>query len=161
MITQVYLSLGSNISNRLFFLQTAVDYLRRLYPIVKLSSIYETEPQDYLDQPCFYNQVLALEVDHLHPHRLLKQTQIIEKKMGKWITIPKGPRTIDLDILLFKDYCLNTASLTLPHPGLIHRKFALIPLQEITREDFIIPGQSQTLKERIQSLDGQSVRKIF
>ena len=130
-MTRVFLSLGSNLGDREALLQEA---LRRLeasgVAIVQRSSIRETEPQDLTDQPKFLNMAVEAATD-LSPAELLSRIHVIEAAMGRERTIPKGPRTIDIDILFYGDTVMETGQLQIPHPRLASRRFVLEPLAEI------------------------------
>ncbi len=159
-----YISIGSNIGDRLDFCQKAVAALRGCVEIrvTKLSSLYETDPVDYLEQDCFYNAALALETS-LSPEKLLKQCQKIEAALEKNIRIPKGPRTIDLDLLFYNDHVSRSSDLTLPHPELARRLFVLVPLAEIAPQH-IHPKEActiETLLNRFQSGQLKAVEKCF
>ena len=130
MIT-VYIALGTNVGEREANLLQAL----RLLPesgvhIRRVSSIYETEPVDYLDQEWFLNAVLEgqTELDALD---LLSALRVIEARMGSKKAFAKGPRKIDLDILLYGNETIDTPELQVPHPRMLERKFVLIPLAEI------------------------------
>jgi len=123
-----FLSLGTNVGDREAQLREA---LRRLeneqIHVARVSSIYETEPQDFANQPWFLN--LAVEVETvLDPQQLLAQIQEIEKALGRTRDVPKGPRTIDIDILFYDSAVIETATLQIPHPGIAQRRFVLAPL---------------------------------
>jgi 2-amino-4-hydroxy-6-hydroxymethyldihydropteridine diphosphokinase len=141
-----YLSLGSNLGDRAAFLNEALHRLEAEgVHIVRRSSIHETEPQDFRDQPWFLN--IAVEVEtNLTPQQLLAAIQKIETGMGRQRTIPKGPRTIDLDILFYENLILKTPELEIPHPRLTQRLFVLDPLSEIA-PDFHHPVTKQTVRE--------------
>lgn len=127
----VYLSLGSNIGDRLANLRAAIDALGpRGIHVKKISSVYETEPVDYLEQSWFYNCVVEAETN-LEPVALLRSLQGIESLMGSKKEFPKGPRLIDLDILLYGSETIAIAELEVPHPRLHRRRFVLAPLAEI------------------------------
>ena len=131
-MTRVFLSLGSNLGDREAQLQEA---LRRLdaaggVAIVQRSSIRETEPQDLVDQPKFLN-IAAEAVTDLSAVDLLARIHAIEADMGRVRTVPKGPRTIDIDILFYGDVVIETPELQIPHPRLAARRFVLEPLAEI------------------------------
>ena len=126
----VYLSLGSNIGDRAANLSTAIDSLRALGDVVAISSFYETEPVDFVRQAWFLNCVVALETEKL-PKQLLAAVLRIEQRMGRKRVAAKGPRLIDIDILLFGSAIIDTAQLTLPHPAMHQRRFVLEPLAEI------------------------------
>lgn len=123
-----FLSLGTNLGDRFQNLTQARTRLR--LPVVHASSIYETAPVDYLDQSWFYNCVLEVSAN-LVPEDLLAECQRVESEMGRQRDIAKGPRIIDLDILLFGDLIVNTPRLVIPHPRMEHRRFVLEPLAEI------------------------------
>lgn len=131
----VYIGLGSNMGDREQNLGKAVHALvsHPLIRILKQSSILETEPVDYLDQPRFLNTIIVIDTS-LSPHKLLETTRGIEMELGRKMTIPKGPRTIDLDILLYGDIILKTADLTIPHPGIKNRPFITQHLVELNPE---------------------------
>jgi 2-amino-4-hydroxy-6-hydroxymethyldihydropteridine diphosphokinase len=127
----VYLSLGSNLGDREANLRSAIAALSLGGVRVKqVSSIYETEPVDYLDQPWFLNCVLGVETD-LQPHVLLLALRAIESQLGSQKEFAKGPRKIDLDILLYGSETIATPDLQVPHPRMLQRRFVLTPLAEI------------------------------
>jgi 2-amino-4-hydroxy-6-hydroxymethyldihydropteridine diphosphokinase len=126
-----YLALGSNIGDREKNLREAIRLLREsALQITKISSIYETEPVDYLDQPWFLNAVLEAQTN-LPAAELLALLRRIESQMGSKKAFAKGPRMIDLDILLYGDATIDTPDLQIPHPRMLHRNFVLVPLAEI------------------------------
>ena len=129
----VYIGLGTNLGDRHRNLQIAKKELARTETITILheSSIEETEPVDYLDQPMFLNQVILAETE-LQPLRLLAILKKIEGKLGRERTIAKGPRTIDLDILLYDDMVIHSEELTIPHAEIKNRAFVLKHLAEIS-----------------------------
>lgn len=145
---KVYLSIGTNLGDKQANLQTAVGQLSQLYPILGVSGIYETEPVGQVIQDDFYNIVLAIEVpDMLTPDSLLRQTQGIEKAMKRVKTIHWGPRTIDLDILLFEGLEISGPDLTIPHAEMANRRFVLQPLLEVATQlsDSAVATLSQQL----------------
>jgi 2-amino-4-hydroxy-6-hydroxymethyldihydropteridine diphosphokinase len=126
-----YLALGSNIGDREKNLREAIRFLREsALQVTKISSIYETEPVDYLDQPWFLNAVLEAQTT-LPAADLLATLRTIESQMGSKKAFAKGPRLIDLDILLYDDTTIDTPDLQIPHPRMIQRNFVLVPLAEI------------------------------
>ena len=126
-----YLLIGGNLGDRQFYLQKARELIQQFCGnIVHYSAIYETAAWGVTDQPSFYNQALALETN-LEPEKLMLELLRIEEYMGRKRTIKMGPRVIDLDILLIDGRILNSSLLTLPHPSLSIRRFALLPLAEI------------------------------
>jgi len=129
------IALGSNIGDRAANLQAAVERLSTLGRPVAVSSFYDTAPVGYLDQPRFLNAAALIETA-LGPLELLESLLGIEREMGRdrSATVPKGPRVIDLDLLLFADQVMETPTLILPHPALRERRFVLEPLAEIAPE---------------------------
>jgi 2-amino-4-hydroxy-6-hydroxymethyldihydropteridine diphosphokinase len=155
----VYLSLGSNIGDREAHLREAIRRLESTGKLRSLSSIYETEPVEFTDQPQFLNCAVALETSST-PEQLMLQLLTIEKAMGRQRIQKKGPRTIDLDILFFGDEIVDTPGLTIPHPAMQHRRFVLEPLAEIA-PDAMHPGLRKTVRELLEELpSGQSVRRM-
>jgi 2-amino-4-hydroxy-6-hydroxymethyldihydropteridine diphosphokinase len=128
---RVYLSLGSNLGDGVKNLREAISALREAgINVTRISSTYETEPVDYLDQPWFLNMAVEVETE-LAPTALLKTLRRIETKMGSKKIIAKGPRLIDMDILLFGDEVIDAPELQIPHPRMHLRRFVLEPLAEI------------------------------
>jgi 2-amino-4-hydroxy-6-hydroxymethyldihydropteridine diphosphokinase len=126
-----YLSLGSNLGDRLGFLKSAVSMLRcECLGVEKISAAYETVPQDFENQPDFLNCVLKVATP-LDPFELLALCRGVEDAIGRSRTVAFGPRTIDIDILLFNGDSISTEHLTVPHPRMDRRKFVLVPLAEI------------------------------
>lgn len=131
MTTTYHLGLGSNIGRRPANLARARRLLERAgVKIVKASPVYETEPVDVPDQPWFLNQVLEIRTE-LGPHALLRVARSVEADLKRVRTAVKGPRTIDIDILLAGDLVLDAPELVVPHPRLHRRKFVLVPLADI------------------------------
>jgi 2-amino-4-hydroxy-6-hydroxymethyldihydropteridine diphosphokinase len=127
----VYLSLGSNLGDRTANLKAAITALPSAnFQVQKVSSFYETEPVDYLDQPWFLNCVVEGETNS-QPIDLLRALRAIESQLGSEKAFAKGPRLLDIDILLFGDLSLDAAELQIPHPRMLERKFVLAPLSEI------------------------------
>lgn len=131
-MVRVYLGLGSNMGDSRVILSRAVTSLAQQASPVGLSSLYRTAPMDFLAQADFYNLVLALDVeDTLDPDDFFGIVQTLEQNAGRVKIIEKGPRTLDIDILLWGSLRTTTKNLILPHPGLAHRRFVLAPLLEI------------------------------
>jgi len=158
-MTLVYLALGSNVGNREENLREAERRLRQLAITVKhASSIYETAPVDYLEQPWFLNSVLEAETD-LPPQELLHRMREIESAMGGQKPFAKGPRLIDLDILLYGDETIASPDLQIPHPRMLERRFVLVPLAEIAPA-YRHPSWQDTVAELLQKTpDRSEVRK--
>ncbi len=126
-----YLLIGGNLGDRMTYLSKAVQLIEKSCgKVVQSSSIYETAAWGKTDQPDFYNQALILQTT-LTPENLMQNLLAIEEQMGRKRNEKLGPRIIDLDILLVDSLVLNTVLLTLPHPALPNRRFALLPLAEI------------------------------
>jgi 2-amino-4-hydroxy-6-hydroxymethyldihydropteridine diphosphokinase len=133
-VVKVYVGLGSNIGDRAGYLLLAVRGMMDAdLEVTRLSSIYETEPVEVLEQPLFLNMVAELApCDALaSPEQLLARLLRIEYSLGRRRDTPRGPRTIDLDLLLFGIQQRNSDLLTLPHPRLHQRRFVLAPLAEL------------------------------
>jgi len=146
----VYLSLGSNLGDRRSNLRNAIGKLLNLGDLIAVSSFYETEPVDFVDQPWFLNCAVALQTT-LSAEDLLKEIAAVEREMGRQRDIPKGPRTVDIDILLFGKAVMKTARLTIPHPAMHERRFVLEPLAEIAPE-VQHPVLKKTLRELLTGL---------
>jgi 2-amino-4-hydroxy-6-hydroxymethyldihydropteridine diphosphokinase len=131
-LRRALIGLGSNVGDRLQFLQRAVKQLGETIGVQvrDVSSVYETEPVGPAAQAWFLNAVVAADTS-LNPVTLLQQTQAIERALGRETTYHWGPRTIDLDILLYGNTQVNTATLTIPHAELCQRAFVMIPLLEL------------------------------
>jgi 2-amino-4-hydroxy-6-hydroxymethyldihydropteridine diphosphokinase len=160
MPTAVYVALGTNVGEREHNLREAIRLLQEAgLQITKTSSVYETEPVDYLDQPWFLNAVLEAQTD-LPAEQLLATLRNIESKMGSKKAFAKGPRLIDLDILLYGDETVATPDLQIPHPRMLLRNFVLVPLAEIAPnlQHPSWPSNAPGMLER--SLDLSVVRKF-
>lgn len=128
---RVFLSLGSNLGDRVANIRKALQRLAAEgIEVHRLSSFYKTEPLDYRPQPWFVNCVAEVGTD-LMPLRLLKTLKSVERALGRRPGIPKGPRPIDIDILLYGDAVIRSATLTIPHQRLGERRFVLAPLKEL------------------------------
>lgn len=155
-MTRVFLGLGSNLGDRRESLDHALDLLSAKVRITSRSSYYETEPVGYADQPWFMNRVVAGETA-LTPTELLAFTQSVEHALKRVKTIRWGPRTIDVDILLYDDVVLDTDSLTIPHPRMKERAFVMVPLAEIA-PGLVIGGE--TVEAILTRLEGEAIRKL-
>ena len=154
-----YLSLGSNIGDRENHLRDAISGLAQPGRVIAVSSFYETEPVEFADQAWFLNCAVKLEASRT-PAQLLAEILDIEQQLGRQRIQKKGPRTIDIDILLFGDIIVDTRELTIPHPAMAARRFVLEPLAEIAPE-----AQHPILRKNVRELleqlpSGQAVRRI-
>jgi 2-amino-4-hydroxy-6-hydroxymethyldihydropteridine diphosphokinase len=149
----VYLALGSNLGDRQKHLADALQYLRKALSLARVSSIYETEPVGYLDQPAFLNLVCQ-GTTNLSPLELLKFVKDAEVHLGREPTFRNGPRVIDIDILLYDDLCMQEEQLTIPHPRMAERAFVLVPLVEIA-PDVIEPTKKRTAASLLASISQQ------
>ncbi len=153
-----YLSLGSNLGSREQNLREAIRRASTLGRMVAVSSFYQTEPVEFTDQPWFLNCVIALETA-TQPAQLMAELLRIEQDMGRQRVLKKGPRSIDIDILLFGGAVVNTPELTIPHPEMARRRFVLEPLAEIAPE-LLHPISQKTVARLLAELSaGQRVQK--
>lgn len=157
---KAYVSLGSNMGNRAGNLLLAVRGMMNAgLRVSRLSSIYETEPMDVRDQPAFLNMVAELACELPAPEQLMARLLRIEYSLGRRRSRPKGPRTIDLDLLLYGDRVHTTEFLTLPHPRLHLRRFVLTPLCELAPE-LLHPTLNRTISALLaQTTDDSKVER--
>jgi len=154
-----FISLGSNMGNRITLLEQALKTLECNYPIkvVNVSSIYETDPVGYENQDLFLNMVAQIKMN-LSPFELLEVCQQTELELGRKRNIRWGPRTIDLDILLYNKENMITERLVIPHPRMHERLFVIIPLLEIC-SNITLPAMDKPLREMAEQLtDREGVR---
>lgn len=153
---RVYLALGSNLGDRHGRLIEAVERLQARIAIEAISSIYQTEPWGYADQPRFLNAACAGTTD-LSPDEVLAFVKSIEVEMGREPTFRYGPRAIDIDVLLYEDIVIDTDHYRVPHPGLHTRDFVLAPLADIAA-DVIHPVLSKSIGSLANSIDLSQVK---
>jgi 2-amino-4-hydroxy-6-hydroxymethyldihydropteridine diphosphokinase len=128
---RVFLSLGSNVGDRVANLRRALDMLSRGgLEVRRVSSFYKTEPVDFRVQSWFVNCVAEVETEHM-PLQLLKTLQAVERALGRRPGVSKGPRSIDIDILLYENVVVRSSVLTIPHARMSERRFVLVPLREL------------------------------
>ncbi len=155
----VYVALGSNLGDREKNIENAVEKIGKLEGtgVIKCSSLYETEPVGYLDQGRFLNAA-AMVMTMLSPLQLLAKLQEIEKELGRTRDIHWGPRTVDIDILLYEDLKMDLPELIIPHPRMTQRGFVLIPLEEIY-EARVLMGKD--IIKLIESCDDKNGVKLY
>ncbi len=155
---RLYLGLGSNMGDREKLLQSALDALDTPdLQLLRVSSLYETEPIGFRDQAWFLNLVAEFETE-LFPKQLLHRMQKVELSLGRVRSVKNGPRTIDIDILLYGNSVIETAELKIPHPRYRERRFTLAPLAELNPA-LRDPMTGQTMAEMLAALTGQTARK--
>jgi 2-amino-4-hydroxy-6-hydroxymethyldihydropteridine diphosphokinase len=155
----VYLCLGSNLGEREKNLAQALTLLSQKVNLEKVSSIYETEPVGYKEQPFFLNLVCRI-TTNMNAEGILHLAKDIENKLGRVPDFPNSPRPIDIDILFYGDRIIKTRNLTIPHPRLTERAFVLIPLAEIAPE-LVHPELGKSIAELASSAEGYNgVRKL-
>ena len=125
-----YIGIGSNVGDKKTNCLKGIELLAEAGRVVSVSSLYYTEPVGFKEQEDFINAVAAVETD-CSPAELLSRCRSIEDRLGRTRTVRWGPRTIDLDILLYGDLVVNEPDLVIPHPLMATRKFVLAPLAEI------------------------------
>lgn len=154
-MSRIYIGIGTNLGDKEDNLKQAIELLSEKVSIRKVSSLYETEPVGYQDQPWFLNLVLEGETS-LEPNELLDFTQGIEKQMKRIKTIVNGPRIIDVDILLYEQQQMETERLTVPHPRMVDRAFVMVPLFEIA-PNLMLSGK--TMGEWMEDFHGEQIIK--
>jgi len=152
---KIFLGLGSNIGDRLGYLEAAIASLPPAVEVLRRSAIYETAPWGYQDQADFLNMVIEAETE-LAPQELLKELKAIETKVGRKPTFRNGPREIDIDILLYGNEAISLRGVTIPHSRLQERAFVLVPLADLAPL-LMLPGQKQTVSEILHKLDTSGV----
>jgi|SRR5699024_515367 len=157
---QVFIGLGSNIEPRNDYLKNALQLLEKhdQIQVTQKSPIYETVPVDYLNQADFLNMVVELKTS-LTPELLLDVCQHVEQVLKRERTIDKGPRTIDLDILLYETEKIETARLEVPHPRFDKRAFVLVPICAIAPH-FKVPNRQQTIRELLHNLPEEEIAGV-
>jgi 2-amino-4-hydroxy-6-hydroxymethyldihydropteridine diphosphokinase len=158
-VKTAYLSLGSNLGNREANIRQALEMLEAPdLHVLRVAPLYETEPQDVPGQPWFINTVAEVETT-LFPRQLLSRIQKIERNLGRKRLVEKGPRTIDIDIVLFGRFQVQSPELTIPHPRFAERRFVLEPLCALD-PDLRHPATRETVREMLDKTSKQAVRPL-
>jgi 2-amino-4-hydroxy-6-hydroxymethyldihydropteridine diphosphokinase len=159
-MTRVYIALGTNVGERGENLERAIRLLgERGVRVVRRSAIYDTEPVEVREQPWFLNCVVEAETE-LMPRELMRVLLGIEREMGRRRSVAKGPRVMDLDILLYGTSVVKTKEVEVPHPRMAERRFVLVPLAEIAR-DARHPVLKSTIGELLERLEDSSEVRVW
>ncbi|WP_379163935.1 2-amino-4-hydroxy-6-hydroxymethyldihydropteridine diphosphokinase [Paenibacillus sp. sgz5001063] len=160
--SEAYIALGANLGDREGTLKAALQRLNQheQIEVVRCSSVYETEPVGYLDQPQFLNMAAALRTT-LAPGLLLQAMLSIESQLGRVRDVRYGPRTVDLDLLWVENQHLDTPELTLPHPRMQERAFVLIPLSDVVPNNEESSGLRQFITAALQDIDGREGIRLW
>ncbi|MGA3097434.1 MAG: 2-amino-4-hydroxy-6-hydroxymethyldihydropteridine diphosphokinase [Bryobacteraceae bacterium] len=154
-----YLGLGSNVGDREANLRAAIERLGAPdLRVLRVSPVYETEPVDCTEQRWFLNLVVEAETS-LFPMQLLARAARIERGLGRIRTVPKGPRTIDIDILLYGKAVIRSEALEVPHPRMDERRFVLAPLADLA-PDLRHPIAHRTVSEMLAAAPPRTVRRL-
>jgi len=158
-MNNIFIALGSNLKNPIKQINNGILSIGKIngIKILKKSNLYETAPVGFLDQPKFVNAVIKIS-SNLKAHELLDKLLIIENIAGRVRDKKNGPRTLDLDILLFNDFILTEQNLTIPHPRMHERLFVLMPLKDID-ENIVIPKYG-AIKDIIKKLPPADINRI-
>jgi len=154
---RIYLGLGSNLGDRVGRLRAAIERLAAPdLHVLRISPAYETEPVDFADQPWFMNVVVEAETD-LFPLQLLSRVNRIERALGRVRIVAKGPRAIDIDILLYGSAVIKSPKLEVPHPRMAERRFVLVPLSNLA-PDLRHPVSHRTVRELLEVSPAAAIR---
>lgn len=158
-MNKAYLGIGSNIGNKELNIKKAIELMSKdtNIEVIKSSSYYKTEPVGYKEQDWFVNVVIKISTVH-EPYELLEVCNNIEKKLKRERLIRWGPRTIDIDILIYKNIVLEEDKLTIPHPRMKERAFVMVPLYEIEPEMRI---QDEHISLIINKIEKKGVKKLY
>ncbi|KKB39425.1 2-amino-4-hydroxy-6-hydroxymethyldihydropteridine diphosphokinase [Bacillus thermotolerans] len=161
MDNRAFLSLGTNLGDRFSHLQEAIRLLdaHEKIRIERVSSIYETDPVGYTEQPAFLNLVLQASTS-LSAEELLEACLLIEQQLGRVREFKWGPRVIDLDILMYNQDNIKSENLIIPHPRMLERAFVLIPLAEVAPKA-LMPGSDQSLEDLVSAVQGREGVRLW
>jgi len=156
---RAFIGLGANLGDREASIRAALEAIAAMpdTDLVRVSSLYDTEPVGEVDQPNFLNAVALVDTE-LDPRQLLWNLMLVEKKLGRVRTQRWGPRTIDLDLLLFGDEIIEDPDLRVPHPEIIRRSFVLVPLVELEPR-LVHPGTGETMAAHLSRLGARPLVK--
>jgi 2-amino-4-hydroxy-6-hydroxymethyldihydropteridine diphosphokinase len=154
-----YLLLGTNQGDRLANLQAAISALPPNVRPVSVSAVYETPPWGFLEQPVFLNQAVRVET-YLAPADLLGYLKKLEIELGRKTSFRYGPRSIDIDILLYDNVVLDLPELIIPHPRLHERAFVLVPLADLA-PDLIHPRMKKTIRDLLETVDATGIHPFL
>jgi len=161
-LSLAFVGLGSNLADRAANIREARERLVHAgVRVTRASNVYETAPRDMLEQPWFLNQVVEVETTR-SARSLLDLLLSIEKEMGRWRATLKGPRLIDLDLLIYGEEVIKEPGLEVPHPRISERRFVLEPLAELA-PDLQVPSEikiRRTVRELLEEVRGQAVRRV-
>ena len=156
---KIFLGLGSNVGDRRATLERGIEALNAPdLRILRVSPIYETEPQGLREQEWFLNLAVEAETS-LFPRQLLQRIRRVEREFGRKRSVPNGPRTLDIDILFFGRSVIQTAELQVPHPRYSERRFVLAPMADLA-PDWRDPMSGKNMRYLLDEVKGQKVRKI-
>lgn len=151
-MVDVYVGMGGNVGDARAAMRTALSAMKMHCEVVAVSSLWATEPVGFLEQDWFLNAAVHVRTWR-SPRQFLEALQGIEKRLGRQREIPNGPRTIDLDILVWDEAVIDEGGLVVPHPRMTERLFVMEPLFEIA-PDLVIPGTEETVTELREALQG-------
>lgn len=156
---RAYIGLGSNLGDREATIRAALEGIAELpqTDLLRVSSLYDTEPVGEVDQPNFLNAVALVDTE-LDPRQLLWNLMLVEKRLGRVRTQKWGPRTLDLDLLLYGDEIIDEGDLRVPHPEIIRRSFVLVPLVELEPR-LVHPGTGETMSSHLSRLGARPLVK--
>jgi len=155
----VYLSLGSNMGDKEDNIRKALKLIEDVDEIRKVSPLYQTEPMGFKNQSYFLNCVIEVQTNS-NPEQMLLFLKSIEQKLGRINTVKNGPRIIDIDILLYDDFCIETDDIVIPHPRLHERLFVLIPLMDVN-PDVIHPLLKKTVRELYDAIQHEEMVTLY
>lgn len=158
-MVEAFIALGSNVGDRAAHLRAAIEALTRIDSHLLVSPFYETAPVGYLDQGPFLNGVVRIETG-LDPAALLRALLAVEVEHGRVRDVRNGPRTLDLDLILYGDLVFETPELVVPHPRLQERAFVLVPLCDLAPER-VHPVSGATMRELLARLGPHDYRRVL